>query len=238
MAALFFILMIYLCVVVHEFGHFLAAKHFGIKVPSFNLGFGKTLLQKEKNGTLYRFNLLPLGGYCLIDDQSFNKAKTKEKMFVMFAGPLMNIILAAISFLLIAVLSGNTDIVLIGQTFINSISTTFESFAYYFKTFFTSQSNLKNNVDFIDAVINGEGGLTLFINILSIGYLVNLSLAIFNLLPIPALDGGQILFSVPELFHRSIPKSISTAINGVCFTALMGFMLITIFRDLFVGWIL
>ncbi|MGN0984316.1 MAG: site-2 protease family protein, partial [Gemmiger sp.] len=50
-------------VLVHELGHFWAARHCGIRVEEFSIGFGPALFTKEKNGTLYTLRLLPLGGY-------------------------------------------------------------------------------------------------------------------------------------------------------------------------------
>jgi len=48
---------------VHEFGHFIAAKWFGVRVLVFSLGFGKRLIGFRKGETDYRVSLLPLGGY-------------------------------------------------------------------------------------------------------------------------------------------------------------------------------
>jgi regulator of sigma E protease len=51
-------------VVVHELGHFLMARAFGVAVDRFSIGFGKTLLShRDKNGTEWRIAALPLGGY-------------------------------------------------------------------------------------------------------------------------------------------------------------------------------
>src|SRR5213082_1554068 len=48
---------------VHELGHFMAAKWFGVRVLTFSLGFGKRLFGFKKGDTDYRVSLLPLGGY-------------------------------------------------------------------------------------------------------------------------------------------------------------------------------
>ena len=50
-------------VLVHEFGHFAAAKLCGVRVEAFAIGFGKRLFGFIHNGTDYRLNLIPLGGY-------------------------------------------------------------------------------------------------------------------------------------------------------------------------------
>ena len=50
-------------ILVHELGHFAAAKLFGVRVEVFSIGFGKRLLGFRKGETDYRISLLPFGGY-------------------------------------------------------------------------------------------------------------------------------------------------------------------------------
>lgn len=62
--------------------------------------------------------------------------------------------------------------------------------------------------------------------------MISVSLGVFNLLPIPALDGGRILFTLPEiLFRRRIPYRLENVINGVAFLLLIGLMLLINLRD-------
>lgn len=59
-----FLAVLTLIVTIHELGHFLVARAFGVKVDQFSLGFGKTLLSRtDKHGTEWRVAALPLGGY-------------------------------------------------------------------------------------------------------------------------------------------------------------------------------
>jgi regulator of sigma E protease len=61
--------------------------------------------------------------------------------------------------------------------------------------------------------------------ILSLIAMLSVSLAVFNLLPIPALDGGRILFTMPEiLFRRRIPYKLENVINGVAMLLLIALM--------------
>lgn len=61
--------------------------------------------------------------------------------------------------------------------------------------------------------------------ILSLIAMLSVSLAVFNLLPIPALDGGRILFTLPEiLFRRRIPYKLENVINGVAMLLLIALM--------------
>ncbi|HWG34862.1 MAG TPA: site-2 protease family protein, partial [Gemmatimonadaceae bacterium] len=50
-------------VFVHEFGHFLAAKAFGVYAPRFSIGFGPAIAKKRFGETEYRIGILPIGGY-------------------------------------------------------------------------------------------------------------------------------------------------------------------------------
>ena len=50
-------------ILVHELGHFMAARHCGIRVEEFSIGFGPRLWSTTRDGTTYSVRLLPLGGY-------------------------------------------------------------------------------------------------------------------------------------------------------------------------------
>ncbi|MCR4742661.1 MAG: RIP metalloprotease RseP [Treponema sp.] len=110
-----------LLIVFHEFGHFIAAKIFGVKVESFSVGFGPVLLHKKFGDTDFRLSLIPLGGYCgMKGEKDFQKALENnqaeingdsdslygvspiKRAFIGFAGPFINLILAVISFSIIA----------------------------------------------------------------------------------------------------------------------------------------
>lgn len=91
---------------IHEFGHFLFAKLFKMKVDEFAIGFGKAIWSKEYKGTKFSLRCLPLGGYCAIDGEDgesdneaafCNKAWWK-RIIVLVAGVTFNAILATIIF--------------------------------------------------------------------------------------------------------------------------------------------
>ena len=96
-----------LMIFVHELGHFLAAKFFGVRVLVFSLGFGKRLLHWTRGDTDYRISALPFGGYVKMagDDPSAERqgepweflAKPRWQRFVVVVmGPTMNILLAVL----------------------------------------------------------------------------------------------------------------------------------------------
>lgn len=97
-------------VTVHEFGHFLAARSFGVEVEKFSIGFGPRLFAVTKGKTEYRISLIPLGGYVKmkgenpdeeVDDlENSYKSKTWwQRAVIAFAGPFANLILAVLIFI-------------------------------------------------------------------------------------------------------------------------------------------
>ncbi len=94
-------------VFVHEAGHFLAAKGFGVRVLTFSLGFGKRLFGFERGGTDYRVSILPLGGYVKMagDDPTavltgepgeFLGCPRWQRFVIILMGPMMNFVLAVL----------------------------------------------------------------------------------------------------------------------------------------------
>ncbi len=85
-------------IAVHEFGHFIFAKLFHIRVNEFSIGMGPAIWKKEKGETLYSFRILPIGGYCAMegedddsaDPRAFGKAAGWKKVIVLVAGAAMN----------------------------------------------------------------------------------------------------------------------------------------------------
>ena len=63
MAVLYIVILIGVLVFVHEFGHYVAARIFHVKVLTFSIGFGPRLFGFERGGTSWDVRLLPLGGY-------------------------------------------------------------------------------------------------------------------------------------------------------------------------------
>ena len=92
-------------IVVHEFGHFTAAKLFDVRVEQFAIGFGKRLFGIKKGETDYRVNALPFGGYVKMagenpleahsgDPREFTSKPRWQRFVIAFAGPFANVVLA------------------------------------------------------------------------------------------------------------------------------------------------
>ncbi len=86
---------------VHELGHFLTAKMFGVKVHEFAIGMGPKLFGKQKGDTLYSVRLIPMGGYVKMEGEdedsqdaaAFSNKKPWQRFVILFAGAFMNLIL-------------------------------------------------------------------------------------------------------------------------------------------------
>ncbi|MDD5408671.1 MAG: RIP metalloprotease RseP [Candidatus Omnitrophica bacterium] len=107
-AILIFTFILSLLIIVHESGHFFAARRNGVRVENFSLGFGPQVFKKKKNGTEYSISLIPLGGYVKMagDSRSEYKGKSDEyftksigKRFqIIFFGPFLNYLLGFLFF--------------------------------------------------------------------------------------------------------------------------------------------
>src|SRR5690242_10486994 len=94
-------------ILIHEFGHYAAAKILGVRVEVFSIGFGKRLLGFRRGETDYRIAAIPLGGYVKMsgenpmdertgDPREFLSHPRWHRFIIAIAGPTMNILLAVL----------------------------------------------------------------------------------------------------------------------------------------------
>lgn len=114
------ILIFGLIIFIHELGHFTAAKLCGVKVNQFAIGMGPAIIKKQKGETLYALRLLPFGGYCSMEgedaesdsERAFGNKKVWQKILIVSAGAIMNIILG---FIAVAVMISTQDAITSSQ---------------------------------------------------------------------------------------------------------------------------
>jgi len=102
-----FLVVFSILVLVHEFGHFITAKWFGIKVEEFGLGMPPKIFSHKFGGTEFSLNAIPLGGFVRLlgedgsdnaDDRSFASKPYLPRAIVLVAGVTMNILIAWLLF--------------------------------------------------------------------------------------------------------------------------------------------
>lgn len=244
------IIMVVSCVVgiiYHEYGHLKAAKKHNITVKTFCIGFGKPVIKRKgKDGVTYGVGWLPLGGYCSLNDDELNNSSTRSYISVLLAGVVRNLIIGVL-------------LIVIGQLFIvgklvnpvmlfqNAVS----CFGQLFSTFtesFMDMFNIKKMASYggfvsqmtstgetfvaISRGINHTIGLSLIM-----GGLMNYTLAIFNAIPIPGLDGGQVAIRLfcdfcKKVLNKEIRQNIVAAVNFFVVVVLCGYQAVLLLLDI------
>ena len=93
---------------VHELGHFLAAKSFGVQVNEFSMFMGPALFQKKIGQTVYSLRCIPMGGYCAMEGEdedtdnphSFQKAAWWKRLIILVSGAGMNFVVGVLIFII------------------------------------------------------------------------------------------------------------------------------------------
>jgi regulator of sigma E protease len=198
----------------HELGHLLTAKRFGVHVSAFALGMGPVLWRRQIGETEYRLCLLPIGGYVraarradtvaapagtrTLDELAWWKQAT-----VFLAGIVMNLLLLGAALSLQSVMQDVAMRDLPGQVL-------FRAGDLIQATIIGIREILAgpNPLDAVSspvgiAVITGDYVAAYGFNgFLAILIAVNISLALFNLFPLPVLDGGQLFMATVEALWR------------------------------------
>lgn len=214
----------------HEYGHLQAAKKHKINVNSFCIGLGKPIIQRKgKDGVSYCIAPIPLGGSCSIDDATLNKSSFRVYISVLAAGVIRNMILGIVLIVIGQLVIANrfvNPIVLLensvelfstvlfglGNTIANMLN--LKEMAAY-GGFVGQMDNAGETIVSMSNSVNQAVGMSIMM-----GGLMNYMLAIFNSLPIPGLDGGQILVRMitdgcKKVFHREINPNIIQLVNVI-----------------------
>lgn len=234
-------------VFIHEGGHFIVAKLCKVKVNEFAIGFGKTIWQKQIKETKYALRLIPLGGFVSMEGEteaseekgSFTKASIPKRIAIVAAGALVNIIFGILIYFIL--------ITTVGIQFADPAKDTILNRIYYgvqgtgqfiaelgngIKAIFTqgiSINEMTGPVGISEIVIQTTN-LSNYIYIMAV---ISISLGITNLLPIPALDGGKIVFLIIEAIRRK-PLKIETeaTIQVIGFSLLIALSIYVTYKDI------
>ena len=99
------ILALIFLIIIHELGHFVAAKLCGVQVNEFALFFGPEIFSWQGKETKYSLRCIPLGGFCAMEGEdsesdnprAFNRAAKWKRAIIIAAGPIMNIVVALVA---------------------------------------------------------------------------------------------------------------------------------------------
>ena len=220
---------------IHEGGHFLVAKLCKVKVNEFAIGFGPTIWKKQGKETKYAIRLIPLGGFVSMEgedeesehERSYSNASITKRIAIVAAGAIVNIIFGLLTyFILIFVVY-------------KSLPIAFEATGEFIKTLGISLKMLfTGNIGIKD--LSGPVGISQvvsntrsFANYIYIISAISVSLGVTNLLPIPALDGGKILFLIIEAIRKKpLKKETEVQIQLISFSILIALSIIVTYNDI------
>ena len=254
-----FAVVVSILVVVHELGHHLMAKWFGVPVEVFSVGFGPRLLAIRRGETEYRLSAIPFGGYVKMTGMSskrveitsngFDSKARWQRFLILLAGPAMNILFA----LLLAIVGlwvgvelpvtkdGVTSTVFYRPEALAAIPLGLQVIAVNTANILstlgglvTGQVSLNHLIGPVGlAQIAGESSALGWRALLAATAFISLNLGICNLLPIPILDGGHmVMLGVEGMTRRSLSLNVKRTLIGAGAVAMLVLLAATLFNDL------
>jgi regulator of sigma E protease len=229
---------------IHEMGHYLACKKLGIEVESFALGFGPVLYSFNYWNTEFSLRAIPLGGFIKpagIDkspsesssDEYFGKAWYK-RLLVAYAGPLMNFVLAFVIFVGLVFIKDSRPQTLANTSTNISHSVTLSSRICWYQisqTYLIISSKLGQHqnpglmgpIGIFQAVSQAASS---WVEIFSMMAAISIAIGLFNILPIPLLDGGFAVLFLWEGLTGKFPSKTVVFVWQVLGIAFLGSILL------------
>lgn len=189
-------------VFIHELGHYWAARWCGYAIKEFSVGFGSPVWQRtDKHGTEWKLGCVMLGGYVRFGDDYVN-ASPLQKFLVSAAGPFVNFSVLAIPAIVIGKFGAFMSA--LGDAYVSMGVAVWDTAIRPFTYLTGNAAPVAANIP--DALADQSTGIIFMTYLL----VVNVGVLLFNLLPIPPLDGGGMLMAVLE---RIIGRAKATAIE-------------------------
>ena len=196
-----------LLIILHELGHLLAAKRLGIPMARFSVGFGPKVWGCKIGETEYWLSLIPCGGYVLPamdDEDAFDKIPLKRRILFSLGGPAANILGA---FLCLSLMNAAK----LGFSMHSAIYLPLEQIWQMAIQIATAIPLLFSQPEHLSSIVGivAAGGAYVelsFVKLLQFSVLLNVNLAVFNLLPILPLDGGKIVIGLLRKVHEPLRR--------------------------------
>ena len=154
-------------IAIHEFGHFAVAKLCNIRVNEFAIGMGPALIKRRKGETLYAVRAIPIGGYVKMegedesseDERAFNKKPVYQRILVVVAGAVMNLLLGFIIIFIATLMSKGISTTVIAN--FNENATSHESgLQVDDKILKINGRRIFVDADIVFELLNDEDGIT------------------------------------------------------------------------------
>ena len=227
------ILIFGIIIIVHEFGHFLIAKKNGIQVDEFCIGLGPTIIGKQVGDTFYSIKLLPFGGASIVRDGEeknievtpmYNKERSQYMIGITWSGyqkvnPLKTLEYSFREVGLQVKITLKSVKMLVSQKL--------------------GVKDLSGPVGIVKTVGDqytqaaAYGLKTVFLTMANWIILISANLGVMNLLPLPALDGGRLLFLIIEaITGKAVPQNMEALVHTAGLILLMLLMVIVMYQDI------
>ncbi len=211
-----------LLILIHEVGHLVVGRLMGIPIAEFSIGFGPRLWSWRRGQTDYVLRALPLGGFvlpALADESELRAFALRKRLAFFLGGPLANLAAAVPLFAVLNASRGrlSLDGLLIAP--FEQVVQACGQFLSFLPTLVTKPEALSGVVGIVvDGSRMAQTGM-----LLELAISLSISLAVLNLLPIPVLDGGQIVMGcLEEAFPRLVRyRGALTAVGVVLLVSLM-----------------
>lgn len=211
-----------LLILVHELGHLIAGRLAGIPIAEFAVGFGPRLWSWRRGQTEYSLRAFPLGGFvlpALADDSELRAFALRKRLAFFLGGPLANLAAAVPLFAAFNASHGKLSFYELAVAPFGQVLQACGQFLSFLPTLVMKPETLSGVVGIVaDGGRMAQTGL-----MLELAISLSLSLAVLNLLPIPVLDGGQIVMGcLEEAFPRLVRyRGALTAMGVVLLVSLM-----------------
>lgn len=198
----------------HEFGHALAAILCNVPVKKFSIGIGPGIRIPFPKINYLIISPIVIGGFVELDEETLSEKSFLKKLFVYSAGILMNILL---TFVILCLLEGG---LMAGA----------QKFLVWINLFFSA---LMGGAHAEVTGPIGIGKLFLMKNYWQLIAIISLNLAVFNLIPIPPLDGGRILISgLGKIIGNGNAALVNRILTLIGVAALLFFLIFATFQDI------
>jgi regulator of sigma E protease len=194
-----------LLIILHELGHFLAAKRMGIPIARFSVGFGPKVWGFKIAETEYWLSMIPCGGYvmpALEDEEAFDNIPLKNRILFSLAGPAANVLGAFLCLSLMNIVELGFSINSVIYLPLEQVCQMAIQIGAAIPSLFSQPEQLSSIVGIV-AAGGAHVGLS-FVKLLQFSVLLDVNLAILNLLPILPLDGGKIVMGLLRKIYQPL----------------------------------